>query len=454
MWGRRCTLLTLCAVALIKGADLELLPSSFRAMEIDLGLQPSALGTLALYQGVAFSGAGPLWGNLVDSGLSRKYLIMVGSGCWGLCTLSLGFVTNFTIIAVLRLLNGMALAMLMPVMQSFVADLCEPSERGQVFGLFYMITNLGQLLACLFVTPMSEEQVLGIAGWRLVLFVVGSISFTVTLAAPFMIQEPSREWRPERLGPARELRKLYSFIKIPSFGVIILQGVFGSIPGAAMSFLTMYLQYTGLPNSTCAMVKALGILGEAFGGMLGGIIGDALHRWSPRYGRPLTAQITAVMCVPAAYILFTATPAPHLLVGFYSTMLVLHGLLGCWAVPGCILPVMCDIVPRGSLASAYSWEAAIALCSGSFLGPTLTGVISGTFGYHANQIPVSDMSEDFRQNNMVSLGKALCIFSTIPYFISAVCWSLLFLTYDADVLRQKKTEAPPGDYGAVLPTSE
>lgn len=446
-WSQRCTLAALCTVSLIKGADLELLPSSFRAMEIDLQLRPEDLGRLALLQGVAFAAAGPLWGNLIDSGVSRKYLIMCGTAGWGILTTMLGFVSNLAMISVLRFMNGMALAMIMPVAQSFVADMCATSERGQVFGLLYLLGNVGQLLTCLFVTPISDAEVVGVRGWRVALIVIGVLSCGVAAAVPVMIEEPPREWRPERLGPMHEFRKLSHFLAIPSFGVIILQGVFGTIPGAAMSFLTMYLQYTGLSDQMCAMVKAIGIMGDGLGGMMGGLIGDALHGWSPRYGRALTAQISVVLSVPVVYILFSAVPVAPYLAYFYATLLALHGLLGCWAAPGCLNPVMCEIVPTSSLASAYSWEAAFAFCSGNFLGPTLVGTFTDLLGYRANTIPVALMPEELRQMNLAALGKALCIFSTVPYFLCAICFSLLYFTYHVDVLRHKK-RSEAGGYGA------
>lgn len=44
-------------------------------MEHELGLRPHVLGLVALCQGVACAVTGPIWGNLVDSGTSRKLLL-------------------------------------------------------------------------------------------------------------------------------------------------------------------------------------------------------------------------------------------------------------------------------------------------------------------------------------------------------------------------------------------
>lgn len=76
------TLAALILLSALKGADLQLLPSSFRAMEHEMGLRPHMLGLMALCQGVACAVTGPIWGNLVDSGASRKLLLKAPDKTW------------------------------------------------------------------------------------------------------------------------------------------------------------------------------------------------------------------------------------------------------------------------------------------------------------------------------------------------------------------------------------
>eukprot|EP00439_Symbiodinium_sp_Y106_P086253 s419_g32.t1 len=67
--------------------------------------------------------------------------------------------------------------------------------------------------------------------------------------------------------------------------VIILQGVFGTIPSAAQSFTTMYLQYMGVSNAMCGLILALRTVGEGLGNALGGYLGDIAHMRRPTDGR-------------------------------------------------------------------------------------------------------------------------------------------------------------------------
>jgi len=433
---KKSTLGCLCLLSMIKGADMQLLPASFRAMEIDLHIEPFSLALMALCQGVSAACTGPVWGNLVDSGLPRRRLLMCGSFCWGLCTISLAFASSLSVMATLRVLNGASLAMLLPVVQSFVVDLTRKEDRGCTFGLLYFSTNLGQVLACLFVTPISTSQVLGHDGWRVALVAVGFLSLLVVGLVPLLISEEPIQWRPERLGPAREVRKLIKFIKIPTFCVIILQGVFGTIPGAAFSFVTMYLQYLGISDFTVALVISLHVVGDAIGGLMGGLIGDAAAEWSPRYGRALTAMVSVLGSLPTVAATFLFIPQESSMIGSLAGILFLHGLIGSWVAPGCICPIMCEIVPRASLGSAYAWELAIVFCSGNILGPMLVGIMSERlYGYKLSTDPVSTMSNEDRMQNARALGKSLFYTSAIPYVCCAAIFVMLFFTHHKDARR-------------------
>jgi len=454
---RNYTLLALCAMSAIKGADLQMLPASFRAMEVDLHLSPYDLGVLALCQGVACAAAGPFWGNLVDCGTSRVWLMLLGVGAWGCCTLLLGLVSSFMWMALLRAVNGVALAMLLPVTQSFVMDLSPKEERGYMFGCLYFCANLGQVLSCLFVTPMSNEDVRGIAGWRVAMLVIGVVSILASFLVPIMVKEQERRvWHPERFGASREFAKLLCFLGIPTFGVILLQGVFGTIPGAALSFTTMYFQYAGISDTMVALINALRILGDAVGGLLGGMVGDALATWSPRYGRALTAQVSVIACIPLTYMIFLGLPRTEQSWATYGGLLFLHGLVGSWVAPGCICPVMCDIVPKRCLASAYAWELAIVFASGNTLGPVLVGAMSEElFGYHLSTEQVADMPSDVRDRNADALGMSVLFASIVPYTACAILMSLLYKTYPTDAkIAHMRDPSGNGESAALVPSGD
>jgi len=404
-------------------------------MEEELQMRPSELAMLALCQGVACAVSGPFWGNLVDSGASRKLLLKVGALLWGLCTLQLSLMSNYSLMMLLRALNGAALAMMVPVMQSIVAELSTSSSSGQVFGKVSCAASVGQVMTCLMVTPLSDLRLHGISGWRISLAVVGALSVLLSAFVDVAVHEEPSTWNPKRFGVLRELHKLFRFMKIPTFRVIILQGVFGTIPGAAQSFLTMYLQYVGIENSTCGLILALRTLGEAIGSALGGFLSDLAHVRHPSSGRIVIAMISVLLGIPFTASLFTASfrSNSESNAALYAGLLFSSGVLTSWEVVGCLQPMMIEIVPRRQLASAFAWNVAVVFTSGNTIGPLLVGgTAEKLFHYKITEGPIDDMSDAARAHNADALGKSLMVASLIPCFMSAAVFSMLFCTYPKD----------------------
>jgi len=440
------TLAALFLLAVLKGADQQMLPSSFRAMEHDLHFAPSQLAVMALCQGVAAAVTGPMWGNFVDSGASRKWLLQVGTGLWGICTIQLAMTSNFALMIVLRVLNGAALAMIVPVVQSMVADLTDSSNCGSTFGKVSCSCSLGQVLACLMVTPISEQYVFGMRGWRFSLASFGVLSLLTIPFVRMAVDEEPRVWKPRRFGICREVRTMYQFLKIPSFRVIILQGVFGTIPSAAQSFTTMYLQYMGVSNALCGLILALRTIGDGLGNTVGGTLGDLAHRQQPSNGRIYVAMASCFASIPFAYVIFVGVGPTSNSQVLLAGLLFLGGLVSSWEVSGCLNPVLIDIVPRRQLASAFAWNVAIVFTSGNIIGPMFVGLTAQhLFHYKLTEDGVETMSTEVRMRNAQALGRSLCLTSTIPCTISAIIFSMLFWTYPKDKHREHEDEGSDSD---------
>ena len=57
-------------------------------------------------------------------------------------------------------------------------------------------------------------------------------------------------------------------------GKLVLQGVAGSIPFQALVFFTLYFQLLGFSNFVASALMSAFLFATAFGGLLGGWIGD------------------------------------------------------------------------------------------------------------------------------------------------------------------------------------
>lgn len=443
----RLNLAILCTVALIEGADIQLLPSSFRALEANLALSPTRLALLTLLQGCAGACTGPLWASLADNGFSRRKLLSSSAAGWGILTLALANSRSFTTMAILRLLNGVALGMMLPVLQSLVADAADPSEIGFMFGSLQFYTNFGQVFGAVVVTSMSNRLYWGIEGWRIAFAAVGAISIVISLGVLTSLEEQPRPWRPQRIGLRQELRKFSSYMQIRSFVVVVAQGMFGTIPWAALSFTTMFFQYLGFSDTAASLVYGTSIAGTALGGVLGGMLGDRLEAWSPNHGRALVGQLTVMLGIPLVLTIFLRTPynTPPII---FALLCFSLGLMCSWASSGCNRPIFVQIVPPASRASAMAWEVMLESSCGFLIGPSSVGYLAQhVFGYQMNTLQVGKMSIDARLANARALGHGMAVITAVPWVLCALCYTFLHKTLAEDVAKAKLKAADPCEMG-------
>lgn len=82
-------------------------------------------------------------------------------------------------VAISRALSGVGLAMVIPAIQSLVADAVEPERRGLAFGWLQFTSNLGGVFGNVFSVLLAGTTVLGLAGWRAAFHLIGLISVIV-----------------------------------------------------------------------------------------------------------------------------------------------------------------------------------------------------------------------------------------------------------------------------------
>lgn len=88
-------------------------------------------------------------------------------------------------VAIVKAFNGIGLAMVVPAIQSLVADMHREGERGLGFGFLHGAGQVGTLLGGVFATLLGARTVGVIAGWRFAFFLMAIVS--VLLAAAIYI---------------------------------------------------------------------------------------------------------------------------------------------------------------------------------------------------------------------------------------------------------------------------
>jgi len=427
-WNLRIVVL----FGIIDGMDIALLPATFRALEATFGLTTSNLATMAAAQGFGMAVGAPIWGAFADNGASLKLLMAIGASSWACILMLLSFTSVFQIMVSLRFFNGVALSVYAPVIQCIVAESTEQHERGTEFGRIeffrHCIGNFGAMLVC---TAISNTTIFGMMGWRVAFIGVAISAMLLTAVILSSFQEEPREWKPDQISIQKEFSKLYGFLCIGSYRVILIQGMFQEMCFGAMQFLPMYFQYLGLPDAQAGLAAAMYQFSRGMGYFWGGSIGDSLSKWSPYHGRTFAAQLSCLLSVPLAWVLFNLIDDR-----LFPTVVIvfLLGLISVWPKTACNKPVLIDVVPDGCVSAATAWDRTIEGGVGHTIGPHAVGVLSAAaFGYNPASVQLEALSPEDQAINMRALGSSLFLVLLVGKLCCCLFYGFLHWTYKQDM---------------------
>eukprot|EP00971_Amphidinium_carterae_P239403 4752709-Amphidinium_carterae.1 len=105
---------------------------------------------------MALSAALPVWGSLVGT-YDAKNLMSTGCVLWAGATFLLACSSHFWVHFLLRLVNGVALAVMKPVGQAIICEVVPEAERGWAFGLIASVSSMAMMLIGFMATALSTE---------------------------------------------------------------------------------------------------------------------------------------------------------------------------------------------------------------------------------------------------------------------------------------------------------
>jgi len=420
---RRRTLFALSFGYFIDQGESQAMSVLFPTLQSIWGLSYSNLGVISTVRNLLQSLSSPFWGYLSDR-VSRKTVILFGTGIWGLWTAAVGLTQNFGQLLVIRAISGIGLGCLMPATFSIMSDTFPPKDRGKALGTLEAIGVLGIVIATVGLGFLATPTL-----WRWGYFLLGGFSVLSGLMVWFLVKEPIRgEAEPELAGKItredeQKFRLKFSdlpkVLKIPTIWVAIGQGLAGSMPWVVMgSFLITWLvNERNIPSETATIVFAGVVLGTVFSNVLGGFIGDWAEKINPKYGRTFIGQISVISGIPLTYILFTQTEnwslVALIVLCFFTALLI------SWPGKGAKEPMMQGVVPPELRATAFSMTTFIE--SGF---AAIAGVVAGKLA-----------------DNM-GFTEAMIWTVPFPWIICALLFSLFYFTYpkDSEKLRNLMAE--------------
>jgi MFS family permease len=250
-------------------------------------------------------------------------------------------------VAISRGLNGIGLALVVPSIQSLVADSTDDGTRGSAFGWLQLASCIGLISGGFVGLLLAQTTVLGIAGWRIAFHLVAVISVAVGALNWFFsvdphfpagdVAAPGPGGGDEKPGARQVVEEMFAeakfVVRIPTFQIFVAQGVSGSFPWSALSFASMWLELIGFSHRGTAVLMTIFWVASSLGGLIGGKMGDALARRYPDAGRIVLSQISAGSAVPLAAVLLLGLPDDPSTGIVHGVVLFVMGVFISWNGP-------------------------------------------------------------------------------------------------------------------------
>lgn len=385
----------------------------FPTLQTLWGLSYTNLGTIGTIRNILQAISAPFWGFAADR-YSRKKVILIGTGLWGIWTAICGLTQNFGQLIAIRAISGIGLGCLMPATFSIMSDSFPPKQRGKALGILEAIGVLGIVIGTLSLGLLATPTL-----WRWGFIGMGLFSVVSGFVIWFLVEEPVRgASEPELTGIITEaeaakykakLSDIPKVLSIPTIWVAIAQGLAGTMPWVVMGlyFITWLVNERGLTEQSASVAFAGIVVGTAISNVIGGLLGDWAESKSPKYGRTAIGQFSIISGIPLTYVLFTQTA--NWSFGALVALCAITALFISWPGKGAKEPMMQGAVPPELRGTAFAMTTFIE--SGfAAIAALIAGRLADTIGFT----------------------KAMLWTIPFPWIICAILFSLFYWAYPRD----------------------
>ncbi len=383
--------------------------------------QMGAVSTGALLMGAFFY---PVWGYLYDR-FSRSKLLALASLLWGATTWLNAVAPTYRAFLVTRASTGIDDSSY-PGIYSLISDYFGPNKRGRVIGLLQVAMPLGFLVGMLLALALRDT-----IGWRAVFYITGTLGIMLAAVIFFGVKEPKRGGsEPELAG--MELTGTYRFswpvarglFRIRTLRLLFLQGFFGVFPWNVISFwFIAFLQIErGYDDTSLYLTMAVAVIVLAIGYPIGGALGDALFKRTPR-GRVIVSTLGVLI---GAVLLLITLNVPAANQGLFLLMLALTALFIPFSSPN-VVSTVSDVTLPEVRSTAISIQYLIE-SAGAAMAPLLAGFIA-------------DRS---------SLGNAILLICISAWLVCGAIYAFLILIVPKDIHTLREQMQDRADSERVL----
>jgi MFS family permease len=322
----------------------------------------------------------PLWGYLYDR-YARSKLLALASLIWGSTTWLSAIAPTYSTFLASRASTGIDDSSY-PGLFSLIADYFGPKLRGRIYGLLQLTQPIGYLIGMILALMIAP----GLGwNWRNVFYLTGGLGILLAIIIFFGIRDVPRGKSEPELAELEEMG-IYKFsldqakalFKKRTLWFMFLQGFAGVFPWNVITywFFTYLATERGYEEESILFTMAPAILILAGGYFIGGALGDALFKRTPR-GRLIVAMVGVIT---GAILLFFTMNVPIENQTLFLILLSATALFIPLSSPNVISTVYDVTLPEvrsTALAVQYFIEN-----SGAALAPLLAGIIADASNLH------------------------------------------------------------------------
>jgi MFS transporter, Spinster family, sphingosine-1-phosphate transporter len=316
------SVLVFVVLASLDNVAIGLVPPLYQPISATLGVSTSAIGLVTAVNFLISAVAAVGWAYFGDR-TNRKPLLMIGTLLWAVGTAgsaaagnypaAFGAAGGFPAFFAAQAVAAVGLGAVGSVGFSVVTDLISPRRRGLVMSFWGLSQGIGTLAGTLL------GGILGSVDWRRPFLVLSVAGVVATVAYLFTYDIRRGQSEPELAGAlatGREYDYRIGRADLPAIldrrtnRWLILQGLTAQAAFGSLVWLPVLFQQRaedqGISTATAIIVGSVFATLFQLGGVLsivGGLVGDALQRRTPR-GRALVAAVGILAAVPFYLVLF------------------------------------------------------------------------------------------------------------------------------------------------------
>jgi MFS family permease len=279
--------ISLCVAIFVAMLGMGIISPLMSIYATNMGASGFWLGVM--YSGFALSRAliQPFTGWFSDK-KGRKALMTLGLGFYTFISLGYAFARNIPQLASVRMLHGVASAMVIPVAQAYIGDLAPKGKEGTTMGAFMMCMYLGMAGGPMLGGTVSERYSMNLAFY--IMSALAGFGFLLLL----IFVPPIHTQLEHSRAKAAPISVMLRDNKVKAVSVYL--GSRGIFRQGISAFLPLYaVKVMGLSLSVASAIVSAYILTEAFGQGLVGPFADRFPRKSLMIFAATTAPALALL---------------------------------------------------------------------------------------------------------------------------------------------------------------